>query len=91
MKNAINGEAARREAKPLPPDDLWQQMDSLRVEIQPIIPSNAFTYRDYAERYHTGLSTAKVHIEKLLEQGKIACVQKGSGIRKSYFVIARKK
>ena len=58
--------------KPQVPPDLWEQMDSVRVEVlTPEQPSGTFTINQYADKYKIPSRTALDHIRRLLNAGKI--------------------
>ena len=57
--------------KPEPPDDLWQQIDCIRKELQKPRPANSFTIKEFCAKYEISYSTARDHIRVMLQAGKI--------------------
>jgi Fic family protein len=72
--------------KPVAPSNLWEQMDVLRESvITAPTPENAFTVSDYAARYGVSLSTAKVHLNRMVATNKLVRLSRSVGSKPGYF------
>lgn len=95
-KRAIHPPSRRSHeaVKPVPPIDLWQQMDKHLAEVAPIIPArdvndpNQFTREMFQRKYRVTAAVARKKLCKLVEHGRI----KRIGISKeSYYVLINER
>ncbi len=62
--------------KPVPPSDLWAQLDALNQEVYVSRPPDVFTVKEYAERYSMSYSNAGRMVTTLIEKGRVERVGK---------------
>jgi hypothetical protein len=58
-----------------PPGDLWELLDAARMEIHvDYIPNNAFSLREFCDRYGVSDSTGRRQIQRLVRNGRVEVV-----------------
>lgn len=62
--------------KPQPPADLWQQLDAARREtpFAVVVPIEAFTIRQYADRYELTYDRAEHQLRDMERKGLVQSV-----------------
>lgn len=70
---------------PVPPDDLWEQMAAI---VEPKRPANAFTSRQFMDRFNLRETTARARIRALVEAGLVEVC--GTGTDRYYVWKGRK-
>ena len=62
---------AKRTNKPVPPSDLWEQIDAINKDEGLSLNDEGFTVAEYAKRYGMSIPGAHHRLESLLAKGKL--------------------
>ena len=75
-------------SKPVPPDDLWQQLDKVVADVGTIKPPNdSFSLEDFCIRYGVSRGKGQNEIRKLKDAGKI--ISLGRFGNKTYYQLVK--
>ena len=88
-----SGSRSNEVLKPIPPADLWAQLDSLRSAdgiLNKIQPPNSFTLQDYMSRYGVSRASGRTHLNRMVKQGTVEIVGRGSN-NATFFALAKPK
>ena len=75
--------------KPVPPADLWEQMDKIRPIIMSDRPEWSFTISEFAKKYNLAATTARAQIIKLVRIGRLIRIQPSCSRTPAYYRIVK--